>query len=201
LPAGAQGPRELPFRAFEPGIWRIQAWTGLLSDAPTPRLVLVREPGMDDRAALRQVARHSVEQGWNDEWAGAVLEGRTSSPPALQAAYMLAIGETELVPRVRGVSGAEQASRAGRERSASLRAFAALAMVVFGIAVALLLLRQGLRASAEARDLLLQAGDVDAADVRRKRRGTLSVVGIVSFVLIVFLAAGLFLLVQQGWAV
>jgi hypothetical protein len=112
----------------------------------------------------------------------------------------MAAGELELVEQPRALSSYEQGSPVRSSRERTWRLVAAAMVVLVGIAVGVFLLRRGLRASAEARELMAEAGDVAARQPERRRRMTLSVAAGAAFLLLVFVAvAAMIAITRWQW--
>lgn len=177
-------PRPLPDFRFERAVpHQVQARTDLFdSSAAASRYVHVArdayeapplEPAMvgyaqyRDRAFALRMARFTF---------AALDAGRFATPTA-----------------VSGRDAAIARALATRER---VRLLAGIALALLSGLLALWLFGRGLRASREARALLLEAGDPEAESAANRRRDTLAVLAIVGAVVLAFLATLAFVLAR-----
>lgn len=185
--AGSDG-FDPPFEPLEPGVvWRIQARLDpFSSENAATRLIYVRPRGEGRERTLENVRAYARAH----EIADGLLEAVAREPDLARAvAFILAPGELDLLPQPGAMSGHAQAIAGLEGGRSAVRIVAVLALIIAAIFVALIVARRGLDASAEARAVMVAAGDVSVLDERRKRRQTLTVLMISAAVLLAFLAA------------
>ena len=195
--AGADAdPVALPFAPLRPGLWRIQARTDAFSsDSAAVRMLHVRAPGDPDEAVVRALAERARAE-WNDTLARTV--GELDEDPSRRAAFLLAMPEMDLVPQPIAMSGAMQAATGLDDRRVALRWIAAMAMLLAGVFVMVLVLRRGFAAGAEARAILVSAGDETADSAANRRRMALSLIAAVLAIALAFVAAAALVLARTG---
>jgi hypothetical protein len=178
----------LPGEPLGPGLWRVQWRDDPFSAAAAgTRLSYFRGPGETEADALATLARRSALLGWNDPFAGAMLDGAVADePPGWVAAYLLSLGELELVPLPEPASGYAQAEARSSERESLARSLAALLVVLLGAFVGLFLLRGGLMAQRQA-DAIVRAGDDALPSRETDRHGSVRVIAVALFVTALFL--------------
>jgi hypothetical protein len=183
--AGAlDAPRALPGFRFDRAVpHRVQARTDLFdSSAAASRYVYVNRT-RDEEPPLDPLVSPSAER-------------RERSVALREAAFYFASLDAERLATPVPVSGRDAAiarALAGRER---VRVFAAVALLLLSGLLVLFLLERGLRASREARALLLEAGDANAESATNRRRDTLAVLAIVGAVVLAFVATLAFVLAR-----
>lgn len=196
-PAGAEDRTTLPLPGppLGPGLWRVQVQVDRFERGLTGvRLRWVSAPGGGGRAAVRGLAEHLRARGADDRFLGDVVARGDLGPPARVAAFLLAAREAELAvpPEPRGSREAALAAVAVERRR--FRWLLAAFFVLAGVWVAAYVGRRGLRASAEAASLLVEAGDLDAANPRRRWRDRLAVLAVVAAVGLAFVAGAMIVL-------
>lgn len=192
----AAGEVALPFDPLGPGIWRIQARTDPFStDSGAVRMIRVRAEGEAEEAALRDLAAHA-SRAWADSLARAAVTA--DAPADLRAAFILASPEMDLQPQPIAMSGAMQAATGLDDKRVALRWIAAACVVLGGFLVMVMVMRRGLAAGAQARRIMLSAGDETADSAPTRRRMTLTVIAAVLAIALTFLAAGALILARTG---
>lgn len=177
-------PRALPGFRFERAVpHRLQARTDIFdSGAAASRYV--------------HVARDADEEPPIDPSVSPSFERREGGLARREAAFYFASLDAERLATPVPVSGREAAiARAvvARER---VRMLSAVALVLLGGLLVLLILGRGMRASREARALLLEAGDASADDAVHRRRDLLAVLAIVGAIVLACLATLVFVLAR-----
>ncbi|WP_236604323.1 hypothetical protein [Sandaracinus amylolyticus] len=176
---------ELPFDVG-PGLYRVEVRSDPFGgERAAARYVLVAPEGsglaLDDTREL--LRREDVE-----------LTDREGTEPRL----LLAGAEEEVRTLPSAISGLEDDRRMVAERRRRLHFVAGLALGL-GIAVlAMSLLRRGLFAAAEAREVMHEAGDPEARSVRVRARNTAAVIAIVGAVAVALLAGAALILARAA---
>jgi hypothetical protein len=175
----------------EPGLWRIQARTDPFGvEAAASHLIYVGDPS----DAVTTMKERLVAEGSDDAFTRAMpIDG---VPPEDQVAFAAALLEMDIVPLPRARSGRAQEDIGLGEDRASLRWVSALFVLAIGLLVAGWVMRRGLVASAEARALMAEAGDVEATSKKNVLSMTLTVAGIVFATLLAFAAAAILVLTR-----
>ena len=164
-----------------------------------PYRLQVRTDLFDSQTAASRyvfVARDAQEEPPLDPLVSPDGERRERGIAEREAEFYFASLDGERLATPAPVSGREAAiarAVANRERT---RMLSAVALVLLGALLVLMLLIRGLRASREARALLREAGDADAESAQHRGRDTLAVLAIVGAVLLAFLAALAFILAR-----
>jgi hypothetical protein len=117
-------------------------------------------------------------------------------PGATHPRLLLAGAEEELRTLPVAVSGLQHDIERVAERRRRLHVIGAVALAVGIVAVVLTMLRRGLRAAAEARGVMRQAGDEAATAPATRARMTLAVVALALAVAVAFLAGAALILVR-----
>ncbi len=184
-----------PFDPLAPGLWRLQARTDPFStDSAATRLLYVRSEGETAADAAAAVAREAA--AWHDPQASTVAA--MQGDPEARASFLLALPETDLIPQPMAMSGQMQAATGLDDRRVTLRWAAAVAFVLAGLLVAVVVMRRGLAAGAEARAILTAAGDESADTPQQRRRMTLSLLAAVLALALAFVAAAALILARSG---
>ncbi|AKF08165.1 hypothetical protein [Sandaracinus amylolyticus] len=176
---------ELPFDVG-PGLYRVEVRADPFGgERAAARYVLVAPAGSD-------LALHDTRELLRRE--DVELTDREGTEPRL----LLAGAEEEVRTLPSAISGLEDDRRMVAERRRRLHFVAGLALGL-GIAVlAMSLLRRGLFAAAEARDVMHEAGDPEARSVRARARTTLAVIAIVGAVAVALLAGAALILARAA---
>ncbi|MDQ3036580.1 MAG: hypothetical protein M3Y87_29580, partial [Myxococcota bacterium] len=179
------GEVSLPFELSRPGLYRLQAHA---------------DPFGGERAAARYVllAAEGAEPSLEPARAflgdaGIQLSDGTSDPRML-----LAGAEEEVRTLPTAASGLEADRARVASRQHRLHVIAAIALAL-GIAVVLItMLRRGLGAAAEARDVMREAGDAEASSPRTRTRMTIAVLAMVGAVAVALLAGAALILARAA---
>jgi len=177
-------PRALPAFRFERQVpYRIQARTDLFdSSAAASRYVHITRDA-DEPLPIEPIAsphRERQERG---------LERRLAS-------YYFASLDAERLATPTPMSGRDAAIARAFALRNRVRVISVVALVVLSSLLVVLILIRGLRASREARALLLEAGDPNADNTAHRRRDTLAVLAIVAAIVLAFLATLAFVLAR-----
>jgi len=186
----------VPFEPLTPGLWRIQARTDPFSaDSAATRLLHVTEPGRSARASFDALVGRARSE-WQDPLADDVAAH--VDDPEMGAAFLLAAPELDLIPQPIAVSGQLQQATGLDDRRVRIRWAGALAVLLAGIVVAVLVWRRGVRAGSQARAILTAAGDEEAQSERARRRGALTALAYAAAIALAFLAAAALILARGG---
>lgn len=180
------GAAELPFALGRPGLYLLQAHA---------------DPFGGDRAASRYVLLAPEGSGLSVDGARALLGAagiQLTDPEGTDPRLLLAGAEEELRALPVAASGLEADRARLAARRHRLHVIAALALAL-GIAVFLItMLRRGLGAAAEAREVMREAGDPDATSSRNRTRMTIAVLALVGAVAVALLAGAALLLARAA---
>lgn len=196
-PTGVHARAVLPEDALhlDPGLWRVQMRTDPFgADSAGVRFAYLRADTESDAHALRQIKRRLEREGADD-----ALTPRLPLPgvePRLQAEHALALLEMDVIQPPAAMSGAEQRDSTLDEHRVRVRWLAVAVIVAVALFVAGYMLRRGLVAAREARDVLTMAGDREARSRRSVVSMTLRVVAIVALVVLAFVSVAILLLAR-----
>ncbi len=176
-----------------------RALPGFRFDRAVPHQVQARTDLFDSSAAASRyvhVARDAYEAPPLEPAMAGYAQDRDRAFALRMARFTFAALDAERLATPTAVSGRDAAiarALATRER---VRLLAGIALVLLSGLLVLWLLGRGLRASREARALLLEAGDPEAESASNRRRDTLAVLAIVGAVVLAFLATLAFVLAR-----
>jgi hypothetical protein len=185
LPAGAlDTPRALlGFRYQREVPYRLQARTDLFdSNAAASRYV--------------HVSRSPSEPPLRDPRVAPPAEPRALALERRASAFYIASLDADRLATPVPVSGRAAAIERAERGRAQVRVLSTVALLILGALLVLMVLARGLRASREARAILREAGDVDAENAAHRRRDTLAVLAIVFAIVLVCIAAVVFVLAR-----
>ncbi len=183
---------ELPTGDLNPGLWRIQVRTDPYgADSAAVRFVSI-DPS--PARALRAIRARLVAEGADDPFTRGIPHAGLDRER--EAEFALAPLEMDFVPAPIAMSGRMQSTSVLDENRVRARWIAGLSILAVGVFVVGFMLRRGLAAAAQARELLAAAGDRGATGARRVIAMTLTVLGITLVVGLAFVAAMILLLAR-----